>query len=66
VVVLEASNEETEALGVVNEIVDLIERKGINTAILPFLSGKFSIPVRRGSVSAKQNTVPHSKRHHIL
>lgn len=28
VVVLEASNEETEALGVVNEIVDLIERRG--------------------------------------
>jgi len=28
VVVLEASNEETEALGVVNEIVDLVERRG--------------------------------------
>jgi len=28
VVVLEASNEETEAMGVVNEIVDLIERRG--------------------------------------
>ena len=28
VVVLEASNEQTEALGVVNEIVDLIERRG--------------------------------------
>jgi DNA helicase-2/ATP-dependent DNA helicase PcrA len=28
VIVLEASNEETEALGVVNEIVDLVERKG--------------------------------------
>jgi DNA helicase II / ATP-dependent DNA helicase PcrA len=28
VVVLEASNEETEALGLVNEITDLIERKG--------------------------------------
>ncbi len=28
VVVLEASNEETEARGVVNEIVDLVERKG--------------------------------------
>ncbi|WP_319408766.1 ATP-dependent helicase [uncultured Desulfosarcina sp.] len=28
VIVLEASNEETEALGLVNEIVDLIERKG--------------------------------------
>ena len=28
VVVLESSNEETEALGVVNEIVDLIERRG--------------------------------------
>ena len=27
-VVLEASNEETEALGVVNEIVDLVERRG--------------------------------------
>jgi superfamily I DNA/RNA helicase len=26
--VLEASNEQTEALGVVNEIVDLIERRG--------------------------------------
>jgi len=28
VVVLEASNEETESLGVVNEIVDLVERRG--------------------------------------
>jgi len=28
IVVLEASNEETEAMGVVNEIVDLIERRG--------------------------------------
>ncbi len=28
VVVLEASNEETEAMGVVNEIVDLVERRG--------------------------------------
>ena len=28
VIVLEASNEETEALGVVNEIVDLVERRG--------------------------------------
>ncbi len=28
VVVLEASNEETEALGLVNEIVDLVERRG--------------------------------------
>jgi len=28
IVVLEASNEETEALGVVNEIVDLVERRG--------------------------------------
>ena len=28
VVVLEASNEETEALGVVNEIIDLVERRG--------------------------------------
>ena len=28
VVVLESSNEETEALGVVNEIVDLVERRG--------------------------------------
>lgn len=28
VVVLEASNEETEALGVVNEVVDLVERRG--------------------------------------
>ena len=27
-IVLEASNEETEALGIVNEIVDLVERKG--------------------------------------
>jgi DNA helicase-2/ATP-dependent DNA helicase PcrA len=28
VIVLEASNEETEAMGVVNEIVDLVERRG--------------------------------------
>ena len=40
VVVLEASNEETEALGVVNEIVDLVERRAINIAILPCYIGQ--------------------------
>lgn len=32
VVVLEASNEETEAFGLVNEIVDLVERVKIRKA----------------------------------
>jgi DNA helicase II / ATP-dependent DNA helicase PcrA len=40
VIVLEASNEETEALGIVNEIVDLVERKGFQYSDIAVLYGQ--------------------------
>jgi DNA helicase-2/ATP-dependent DNA helicase PcrA len=58
VVVLEASNEQTEALGVVNEIVDLIERRGYQYSDIAVLYRcKFPESILRRSIHA--NKIPY-------
>jgi DNA helicase-2/ATP-dependent DNA helicase PcrA len=58
VVVLEASNEETEALGVVNEIVDLVERKGYEYSDIAILY-RANFQSRYAEEAFLQNKIPY-------
>jgi len=58
VVVLEASNEETEARGVVNEIVDLIERKGFEYSDIAVLY-RANFQSRYVEEAFLQNKIPY-------
>ncbi|WP_319406280.1 ATP-dependent helicase [uncultured Desulfosarcina sp.] len=58
VIVLEASNEETEALGLVNEIVDLIERKGFEYSDIAVLY-RANFQSRYVEEAFLQNKIPY-------
>ena len=58
VIVLEASNEETEALGLVNEIVDLIERKGFEYSDISVLY-RANFQSRYVEEAFLQNKIPY-------
>lgn len=58
VVVLEASNEETEAMGVVNEIVDLVERRGYQYSDIAVLY-RANFQSRYVEEAFLQNKIPH-------
>jgi len=58
IVVLEASNEETEAMGVVNEIVDLIERRGYSYSDIAVLY-RANFQSRYVEEAFLQNKIPY-------
>ena len=62
VIVLESSCEETEALALVNEIRELVDRRGYAyTDIAVLYRCNFQIPCHGGDILAAQNSLPHRK-----